>query len=277
VAFGQDRCMPGSAFVAAVGAVDWSALRSTYESGEVVRDIVLRLGSPDPAEVKWAWEQIGETVLQHQGTVYTATAAAAPFLCQWAQDAATSWRDVLTAILADLSVGYDEPFAPAGTARAVRDAIRSSTEQLFALWGTAGAGLDMALVAVSVAFPEQAAAVTPHIRDWFARSAPPLRTALGLALAVHGSTDDAVGQVLSDQVDQDARRAAHIRRRRTPGGPWLLGLDLEPSEYSPVLGSIELAARLRAGEDPERNAFGCIASLLLNLMDYGGNLIGHTR
>jgi hypothetical protein len=35
--------MPGSAFVAAVGAVDWSALRSTYESGEVVRDIVPRL------------------------------------------------------------------------------------------------------------------------------------------------------------------------------------------------------------------------------------------
>jgi hypothetical protein len=62
-----------------------------------------------------------------------------------------------------------------------------------------------------------------------------------------------------------------------PGGPWLSGLDLEPSEYSPVLGAIELAARLRAGEDPERNAFGCIASLLLNLMDYGGNLIGHPR
>ena len=150
---------------------------------------------------------------------------------------------MLTAILADLSVGSDEPFAPTGTARAVRDAIRSSTEQLFALWGTGGAGLDMALVAVSVAFPEQAAAVTPHIRDWFARSAPPLRTALGLALAVHGSSDDAVGRVLSDQVDQDAC----IRRRRTPGGPWLSGLDLEPSEYSPVLGAIELATRLRAG------------------------------
>jgi hypothetical protein len=39
--------------------------------------------------VRWAWEQIGETVLQHQGTVYTATAAAAPFLCQLDLDAAT--------------------------------------------------------------------------------------------------------------------------------------------------------------------------------------------
>jgi hypothetical protein len=38
-----------------------------------------------------------------------------------------------------------------------------------------------------------------------------------------------------------------------------------------------LTARLRAGEDAECDAFGCIFSLLLNLMDYGGNLIGQPR
>jgi hypothetical protein len=103
VAFGQDRCMPGSAFVSAVDAVDWSALRSTYESGQVVRDILLRLGSLDQAEVEWAWKQVGETVLQYQGTVYPATAAAAPFLCQLALDAVTPWRNALTAEL-DLPV-----------------------------------------------------------------------------------------------------------------------------------------------------------------------------
>jgi hypothetical protein len=277
VTFGQDRCMPGSAFVSAVGTVDWSALRSTYESGEVVRDIVLRLGSPDPAEVKWAWEQIGETVLQHQGTVYPATAAAAPFLCQLALDAATPWRAQLITELAFLSLGDDQPFAPAGTARAVRDGIRSSIGQLLSLWGTADAGLDMALVAVSLAFPERAAAVTPRIRDWFTRSEPPLRSALGLALAVHGATDDAVSQVVSDEVEQDARSAAHVRRRRTPGGPYVSGLDLGPNVYSPVRGATQLAARLRAGEDPENDAFSCVHSLLLNLMGYGGNLIDHPR
>jgi hypothetical protein len=81
--------MPGSDFVSAAHSVDWPALRSTYGSGEVVRDILLRLGSPEEAEQKWAWDQIDETVLQHQGTVYPATAAAAPFLCQLALDAAT--------------------------------------------------------------------------------------------------------------------------------------------------------------------------------------------
>jgi hypothetical protein len=269
--------MPGSEFVSAVAAVDWSALHSTYESGEVVRDILLRLGSLDQAEVEWAWEKIGETVLQHQGTVYPATAAAAPFLCQLALDAATPCRAALIADLAFLSLGDDEPFAPAGTARAVRDAIRSSTGQLLGLWGTADEGLDMALVAVSVAFPEQAAVVTPHIREWFGRSEPPLRRALGLALAVHGATDDAVGQVLSEEVDRDARAAANIRSRSAPGGPWISKLDQGPSVYSPVIGTIQLATRLRAGEDAECNAFSCVFSLLLKLMDYCGNLINQSR
>jgi hypothetical protein len=51
-------------------------------------------------------------------TVYPATAAAAPFLCQIALDPASLWRATLVAELASLATGYDEPFAPAGTARA---------------------------------------------------------------------------------------------------------------------------------------------------------------
>jgi hypothetical protein len=269
--------MPGSEFVSAVAAVDWSSLRSTYESGEVVRDIVLRLGSLDHAEVDWAWRQVNKTVLQHQGTVYPATAAAAPFLCQLALDAATPWRAALIEMLTFLSLGHDKPFAPAGTARAVRDAIRSSSGQLLALWGTADPGLDFALVALSLAFPEQAAVVTTRIQDWFTRSEPPLRTALGLALAVHGATDDAVNQVVSDDVEQDARSAAHIHRRRVPGGPYVLALDLGPAIYSPVLGAIQLATRLRAGEDADNDALSCVFTLLLNLMHYAGNLIDYPR
>jgi len=144
--------MPRSALVSAVRAVDWCQLRSTYESGEIVRDIVLGLASRDETEVKWAWQQVNETVLQHQGTVYPATAAAAPFLCQIALDEASLWRAALTAERAFLSAGHDEPHAPAGTALAVRDAVRPYVGPLLRLWGTATPGLDMALVAVS-AFP----------------------------------------------------------------------------------------------------------------------------
>ena len=167
--------MPRSALVSAVSAIDWCQLRSTYESGEIVRDIVLGLASRDEAEAKWAWQQIGETVLQHQGTVYPATAAAAPLLCQIALDEATLWRAALTAELAFLSTGYDEPYARDGTAMAVRDAVRPYVGQLLGLWGTANPGLDMALVAVSVAFPAKASAITARLRDWFGRSELPLR------------------------------------------------------------------------------------------------------
>ena len=101
--------MPESRIVSAVRAVDWRNLKSTYGSGEVVRDIVVGLASRDEAEVRQAWQRINETVLQHQGTVYPATAAAAPFLCRIALEEATMWRAALAVDLAFLSTGYDEP------------------------------------------------------------------------------------------------------------------------------------------------------------------------
>jgi hypothetical protein len=97
--------VPESGIVSAVRAVDWRNLKSTYGSGEVVRDIVVGLASRDEAEVRQAWQQISETVLQHQGTVYPATAAAAPFLCRIALDEANLFRAVLVAELAFWSTG----------------------------------------------------------------------------------------------------------------------------------------------------------------------------
>ena len=168
--------MPRSALESAVRAVDWHQLRSTYESGEIVRDIVLGVASREETEVRRAWQQINETVLQHQGTVYPATAAAAPFLCQIALDEATPWQAALTAELAFLSAGYDEPYAPAGRARAVRDAVRSYVGQLLRLWGSADAEL---------------------------------------ALGYHGHADEAVERIILDEVGE-AKATRALRRRRSP-------------------------------------------------------------
>jgi hypothetical protein len=57
------------------------------------------------------------------------------------------------------------PSASAGTARAVRDAVRPYVGQLLGLWGSADLGLDMTLAALSVAFPAGAAPVTAHLGD----------------------------------------------------------------------------------------------------------------
>jgi hypothetical protein len=269
------RCMSRSALVSAVRAVDWGQLHSTYGSGQIVRDIVLSLASRDETEVKWAWQQIGETVLQHQGTVYSATAAAAPFLCQIALDEATLWRAALTAQLAFLSAGGDERHAPASTALAVRDAVRPYVGPLLRLWGTANPGLDMALVAVSVAFPAEAAAVTARLRDWFVKSEPPLRTALGLALGFHGLADELVEQIMLDEVGQSIcwviRSDSLIAF--VPNDSPFPKPGQEPYIDSPVPEAIRVAERLRAGAEERASDFDSVYGFLITLREFGDHLI----
>jgi hypothetical protein len=262
--------MPEHELISEIRAVDWHGIESTYGSGEVVRDIVLGLASRDEADLRQAWQQISETNLQHQGTVYPATAAAAPFLCRIALDEATMFRAALIADLAFWATGYDEPYAPAGTARAVRDAVRPYVGELMGLWGTDDQGLDMALVAVSVAFPVEAAGIAAQLSAWFGRSEPPLRTALGLALGLHSSADDVVRQIVDREVRQSIRwviRAegmiAHLPRpSRSP--------DEEPYIDSPVIDAIHLARRLQAGADEQSAEFFPLYRFLMTLMDSGG-------
>lgn len=262
--------MPENELISEIRAVDWHSLESTYESGEVVRDIVLGLASRDEADLRQAWEQISETNLQHQGTVYPATAAAAPFLCRIALDQATMFRAALIAFLAYLATGYDEPYAPAGTAQAVRDAVRPYVGELMGLWGTGDQGLDMALVAVSVAFPVEAAGIAAQLNDWFGRSEPPLRTALGLALGLHSSADDVVRLIVDREVRQSIRwviRAESfiVHLPRQSNSP-----HEEPYIDSPVIDAIHLARRLQDGADEQSTKFFPLYSLLMTLMDSGG-------
>jgi hypothetical protein len=267
--------MPGSGFGPAVRAVDWCRLRSTYGTGEIVGDIVLGLASPDQTRVRWAWRQIGETVLRHQGTVYPATAAAAPFLCQIVLDEAAWWRAALAAEIAFLSAGSDQPHAPAGTARAVRDAIRPYTRQLLGLWGSAGPGLDLALTAVSVAFPAEAAMITGRLRGWFGESQPPLRTALGLALGFHGLADEAAQQIISDHVSQSVcwvvRHGGVVAY--LPGDSPFPRPAEEPYIDSPVPEAIQVAACLRAGAAEQAGDLAAISGFLTELTDSAGHLI----
>lgn len=267
--------MPQSEFVSAVRAVDWHDLESTYESGEIVRDIVLGLASRDEAEAERAWREISETVLQHQGTVYPATAAAAPFLCQIVLDETALYRAALAAELAFLSTGYDEPYAPAGTALAVRDAVRSHTGPLLALWGSAGPGLHMALAALSVAFPVEAAAITGQLCDWFGRSEPPLRTALGLVLAFHGLADEAVKRIVTDEVGQSISWVIRTGKliAFVPNPSPFPKPAQEPYIDSLVPEAIQVATRLRSGAEEQTRDFFPVFRFLIALMESGGHLI----
>lgn len=263
--------MPESGLVAEVHAIDWRSLKAPCEAGERVRDVVLGLASHDESEVRQAWRGISETILRHQGTVYPATAAAAPFLCRIALDEGTLWRAALTEELALISTGNYVPFAPDGTASAVRDAVRPYVGALTSLWGTEDQGLDMALVALSVAFPVEAAPVIPKLRDWFGQSEPELRKGLGLALGFHSSAGDAVRRIIEDEVKESICWVA----RWGAGGEGITYLPTQPGSPreheepyidSPVLDAIRLARRLQRGAEEKDADFFPVYGFLLDLM-----------
>ena len=263
-----DPFMPESGLASEVHAINWRRLKAPYDAGERVRDVILGLASRDEAEVRQAWQEIYETVLQHQGTVYPATAAAAPFLCRIALDEGTLWRAALIEDLALMSTGHDRPHAPRGTAQAVRDAVRPYVGDLVGLWGTEDQGLDMALVALSVAFPVEAAAVVPKLRHWFGRSEEPLRTGLGLALGFHSSAGDAVRRIIDDELRQSI---SWVVRHGSlmgylPAEPGSPREDEEPYIDSPVPEAIHLARQLQRGAEEKAANFFPVYRFLLNLM-----------
>jgi hypothetical protein len=112
------------------------------------------------------------------------------------------------------------------------------------------------------------------------------------AVTASGSKSQAPAQIVARAMTKLAARdrAAGSGRLRVQPRPSGLGwrpvvkpptpssrTDRALRVYSPVLGAIQLATRLRAGEDADRHAFSCVDSLLVNLMGYAGNLIDHPR
>ncbi len=115
----------------------------------------------------------------------------------------------------------------------------------------------MALVAVSAAFPAEAKAVTAQLHDWFDRATPPLRTALGLALGFHGLVDEAVAEIVVDEVGQSntwATRSGGLIVFAPNDSPFPRPGE-EPYFDSPVPEAIRVAERLRAGAEEQTGGF----------------------
>jgi hypothetical protein len=147
--------------------------------------------------------------------------------------------------------------------------------ELLGLWGTDDQGLDMALVAVSVAFPVEAAAIASQLRNWFGRSEPPLRRALGLALGFHSSADDAVRRIIEAEVSQSiswvVRSGDLIAYLPSQSGS--SRENEEPYIDSPVPEAIQVARRLQAGAEEQTTDFFPVFRLLMTLMDSGGDRV----
>lgn len=65
-----------------IDTIPWASLDVAYDEGWRIPGILRRLAADDPEEVDLGWDEVSEQILWHQGTVYPATAAAAPFVAR---------------------------------------------------------------------------------------------------------------------------------------------------------------------------------------------------
>jgi hypothetical protein len=94
-------------------AVDWAALGHAYGSAEDVPWLLRQVRSTDPKVRQETLHELFFTIV-HQGTRYSATAPAVPFLVELATAPDTHDRARLVNLLAYAAVGYDEASLPDG-------------------------------------------------------------------------------------------------------------------------------------------------------------------
>jgi len=104
--------------------VDWAALTHAYGSASDVPQWLRALRSPDPEVRQWAQEDWN---IVHQGTRYTATAPAVPFLVELALAPDTPDRHWLVELLTFAAIGYDATSLPDGIVEATLDQLARTT------------------------------------------------------------------------------------------------------------------------------------------------------
>jgi hypothetical protein len=135
-----------------IDAVPWQQLHAAYGEAHRIPGLLRLLGSSEPIEVEEGWEQVGEQVLWHQGTVYEGTVSAVPFLVRLAERPTTLRRPRLISFLAQLSLAVESDHAP-GRAAEVRNAVRAEVRSLTASMGKTDRGSGIAAAELSAALP----------------------------------------------------------------------------------------------------------------------------
>jgi hypothetical protein len=117
-------------------AVDWAALGQAYGSAEDVPAWLRALRSPDPEVRQWGHEDWN--IVHRQGTRYSATAPAVPFLVELATAPDTHDRAWLVNLLAYAAVGNEEAVLPDGVVSLDRLGDTTSwPEPEYAAWALA--------------------------------------------------------------------------------------------------------------------------------------------
>ncbi|UJR84619.1 hypothetical protein [Sandaracinus amylolyticus] len=94
-------------------AIDWAALEHAYGRADDVPKLLLDLRSDDPATRDRARYWLGGTIV-HQGTLYSATAPAVPFVARLARDRSTPDRAWIVTYLPRLAVSDPDSWIATG-------------------------------------------------------------------------------------------------------------------------------------------------------------------
>jgi hypothetical protein len=159
-------------------AIPWKRLRHAYGAAQDVPAMLGNVASADVSKRKEGWRGL-QSALYHQGTRYSASAAAVPFLIALARRARTRERHRILAYLVDLAWGFPDeyladPFEPLdwrkapGALRKTHFAVRD------------GAPVYLALLDDDDADVRCAAA---YAAPWFQATASEAAEALGRRLA----------------------------------------------------------------------------------------------
>ena len=186
-----------------LNAVNWAALGHAYGSAEDVPGLLRQVRSADPKVRKDAVQELCSTIV-HQGTRYSATAPAVPFLIQLATAPDTHNRARLVNLLAYAAVGYDNASLPDGIL--TLDQLRHTTntpgdEHMYGPWALA------AYQAVQAALPallplldeadDRLRRETAHLLAWFPSFAPASLPRLRARLDLETERDTRVTMIVA--------------------------------------------------------------------------------
>ncbi|WP_067479030.1 HEAT repeat domain-containing protein [Actinomadura hibisca] len=158
--------------------IDWTAYQGAYGAAEEVPDILRAMASDDLEVADEGLDEFFSSVW-HQGTVYTVTVVAVPFVVRLAADPRTHRREILLQALGDLcdperSDGREQP--------AVAAAVTGHRDTLVALLDDPDPEVrEYAAYAVARCGPGAAKALT---RRWSVEEVPDVRASLLMGLAL---------------------------------------------------------------------------------------------
>jgi hypothetical protein len=211
-----------------LGDVDWSRLTHAYGRADDVPGQIRDLLSPSAKAREAALYELFGNV-HHQGTLYTATAPAVPFLAAVARsdEAHPRVRIELLWLLDAIAGGGTDAFGkPQGdVARAANEAVRAELSTLLRLVEAEDDATALSAAALAARFPELADASAPLVRGRFAGARDERgRRLLAGVLVLIGDRDDELVAVVRAAPDEDVD--PEYRGRFPEGEPYLVLEDL---------------------------------------------------